>query len=314
MLKKTLFIYFIFFSLCLLHGEEDLEQITVEWKDILEEEITLFVNNTNRSKEKANGSKKAPFKTLEQAFTHLSGLKKKNIKALIYITGSFTSKNVYIVKMPTKIVGFDDYKTKAIEKKTSSYINFEKNAGFVVTSSKLFIEQCTISRKELIDEPRSVPILYSSNSLINIKNVTITAKEGGSIFRFIESDVSMEEMILNSVQNGYCNIMQTIKSKLKIKATNFNCDGRFVVLIDSTDSLVSVENVHCNILAHLSAVALKANNGDVSVENSFFSAEGKYAQKDDAIICDEKTKLHTKNVILKGFMRESNKVENTSES
>ena len=303
MLKKLLFIYFGFFTLCLMQAEEN-QQEAVEWKDITGKEIFLFVNNTNKLQKNADGSKKAPFKTIEDAFTYLSGLNKKEIKVIIYVTGNFTSKNVYVITVPTKIVGLDDYRGGAPGKRASSYIGFEKNAGFVVTSSKLFIEKCTISRREFVNEPRSVPILYSSNSTINIKNITLSAKEGGSLFKFIESSVSMDTVILNSNQNGYCNIIEAIKSNLKIKAVRFNCKGRFVVSINSTDSSLNIENVHCNINAHLFAIVLKINSGEVNIENSFFNAEGKYTMLDEAITYWDKAKINIKDLKLKGFMRE----------
>lgn len=304
MLKKTLFIYFVFFSLCLLQGEESIEQTTDGWENIDGKEIVLFVNSNNKSKKRANGTKKAPFKRIEDAFTHLNGLKKKDIKATIHITGSFASKNVYVVTIPTRIVGLDDYKLEA-ESKTYSHISFEKNAGFVVTSSKLFIEKCSISRREFVGEPRSVPILYSSNSFISMKNVSITAKEGGSLFRFIESSVSIDASIVNSNQNGFCNIIETIKSKLKINDVHFNCNGRFVVTIDSVYSSINMQNVHCNILTHLSAIALNANGGEINVENSIFNVAGKYAQKDEAISYNSETKLDIKNLELAGFNSEA---------
>lgn len=304
MLKKSLFICFIFFSFLTLQAEEKLEQSSQEWKDIDGEELPLFVNSENKSKRKADGSRQAPFKSIEAAFTHLNGLKQKNIKATIYITGSFTSKNVYVITIPTRIVGLNEAKT-AQDKKASSYISFEKNAGFVVTSSKFFLEKCTISRKEFVDEPRSVPILYSSNSFISLNNVTITAKEGGRVFRFIESSVLMDSLIINSNQNGLCNIIKAIKSNLKIKGTHFNCNGRFVIAIDSNASILSAENLHCNINAHLYAVVVKANNDSLNIQNSFFSVQGKYTKKDEAIIYDPKTRLETKEIELKGFINES---------
>jgi len=303
-LKKTLFIYFVFFSFCLLQGEESFEQTTDEWKNIDGKEVVLFVNNTSKLQKEVNGTKKAPFSKIEDAFTYLSGLKKKDIKATIYITGNFTSKNVYVITMPTRIVGFNAYKSETTEKKASSYISFEKNAGFVVISSHLFIEKCSISRKEFIGEPRSVPVLYSSNSYISIKNVSLTAKEGGSIFRFIESNVNMDTVIINSNQNGYCNIIETIKSKLKIKNIHFNCNGRFVVSIVSEDSSLNMENIRCSILSHLYAIVLKTNSDVVNIQNSFFIVEGK-VQADEAISYNEKTKLNIKDLKLKGFMRES---------
>ncbi len=305
MLKKALFIYFIFFSICLLQGEESVEYSSSEWENIEGKELSIFVNSENKSKRKADGSRKAPFKSIEAAFTHLNGLKEKDIKATIHITGSFTSKNVYVITFPTKIVGVDDGKT-SYDKKVSSHISFEKNAGFVVASSKLFIEKCTISRREFADEPRSVPVLYSSNSFINIKNVTLTAKEGGTVFRFIESDVMMDSLIVNSNQNGYyCNVLKTTKSNLKIKDVYLNCNGRFVLAIDSNASFLSAERLHCNINAHISANVLKTNAGSVNIQNSFFYAEGKDFKKDVAIIYDAKTKLETKDIELKGFVNES---------
>lgn len=304
MLKKALFICFIFFNFSLLQGEESFGQATNEWENIKGKEIFIFVNNKNKSKEKPDGSKKAPFKTIEEAFTHLSGLKGKDLKATIYITGSFRSKNVYVITCPTKIMGFEFYDNIATEKKASS-ISFEKNAGFVVTASTLFMEKCTISRREFVGEPRSVPILYSSNSTINLKNITITAKEGGTLFRFIESSVSIDAMILNSNQNGYCNIIETSASEIKIKNTHLNCNGRFVIALDSNDSSLNIEGLHCNIKAYLFAIGMKANNGKVNIKNSFFGVEGKYVWADEAILySNEEAILNIKNLKLKGFMKE----------
>ncbi|MGP1438111.1 MAG: hypothetical protein ACTTKH_03465 [Treponema sp.] len=304
MLKKLFFIYFILFKLCLLQAQQKITNIEdVEWKNITGKEIVLFVGNTTKTQKKFDGSKKAPFKTIEDAFTYLSGAKKKlkTIKALIYIKGSFKAKNVYIITIPTKIVGLDN---PAVKDATSN-INFEKNAGFVVTSSHLFIEKCSISRKEFIDEPRSVPVLYSSNSLVKMKNITITAKEGGTLFRFIESNAQIEASILNSNQNGYCNMIEAIKSDVAIKDTTFNCKGRFVVAIDSSNSFLNIEAIQCNILAHLFAIALKANDGEINIQNSTLIAEGKYIQADEAITHNKKAKINIKDIKLKGFVKET---------
>ncbi|MGP1439427.1 MAG: hypothetical protein ACTTJ3_01655 [Treponema sp.] len=305
MLKKALFICFIFFNFYLLQCEENLIQPTDEWKNINGKEIVFFVNNINKSQKKPDGSKKAPFKKIEDVFTHLSGIKKKDIKATIHVIGRFSSKNVYVITVPTRIIGVDELKGESEKKVTSSYISFEKNAGFVATSSKLFIEKCTISRKEFVGEPRSVPVLYSSNSLISMKNVSLKGKEGGSLFKFIDSDVSMQDVIFNSEQNGYCNIIEAVKSDIKIKNAHFNCNARFVVPIEAKNSFFNIENLHCDIFSHLSAVVLKADGGKVNIQKSSFIAKGKYASIDEAISHDETTKLNIKDVELKGFSREA---------
>ena len=100
-------------------------------------------------------------------------------------------------------------------------------------------------------------------------------------------------------------MIKTIKSNLKIKDTHFNCNGRFVVAIDSNASVLSAENLRCNITAHLYAVVVKANNDSLNIQNSSFSVQGKYTKKDEAIIYDPKTKLETKEIELKGFIKES---------
>ena len=215
------------------------------------------------------------------------------------IRGDFSSTYSYVISCPLKIVGLD----KDEEKKEKSKIKFEKNAGFILTSSFLGIENIHIDRKEVIDEPRTVPVFYSLDGFINLKDVIIDAKEGGAVFTLYKSQFLMQNLYITSTQNGYANILESIGSKGSILASNIKCSSRSIIAIDMDHSNVILENTHIDATSLYFNLFARVFDSNLTVKNSNVLAKGN-GKKDVAIIYNDKTKIQSENVKIEGFASE----------
>ena len=299
MLKKLTFLIYIVFTLSFLNTYvfANNKNETTKWEEIKRDEKIIFVNAL--TKKKTYGTKEFPFKTIDEALTHLTSSNKKDpIKAIIYISGSFTSKYSYIVSYPLKIVGM-----LKNEKKGDS-ISFEKNTGFVISSSFLEIENCLLSRKELIGEPRAVPLFYSINSHINLKNVNLNVKEGGSVFTLLSSTFLFEKLTCTSTQNNYCNVLEANASNGFITFSNLKCNGRSVIPIDIQNSTITLKDVNTYIDVKYFTVFIRARDSNISINNTLISAKGE-GHKKASIIHNKSSHLKLENIKIEGFEKES---------
>jgi len=286
---------------------------TLDWQGLAGEEVTLFVNSavsSNRSGKESSskhpskpssqkknlGSQKAPFATIDEALSHISTLKKKNkVKVLLHVSGNFVSSYSYIITCPIKIV--------ATSKRTQTDIEFRKNAGFVLSSSFLMLENLTIKRRESVGEPRSVPLFYVSAGSLCLKTVKVDVKEGGAVFVFLSSKFEMDGVSMNSRQADYCNIMEVFASQGRISSSQITGTSRNVVAIDAKKSHVIVDSSSYEAVVPYFALFARLSSSKLYLSNNSLSKSGGMDEEKVAIVLDASSKLEEKNTTVSGFAK-----------
>lgn len=311
-LKKIL-AFLVLFSSCVLYAEEldasseknDAESTALSWDAIDAPELVFYVEKilpSNLATKKAMGTKEEPFPSIDDALCHISLLKKtkKKLKVLLNVRGGFSSNHSYIISCPIKIVGL----SLDEEKKEVSRIRFGKNAGFfLMSSSFLMIENIHINRRELIGEPRTVPIFYALNSHLSLKNVSIDAREGGLVFMLYDSQFFMQNMSISSVQNSYSSILQSVNSKGAILASNIKCSSRSIIAMDIDRSNIILENIYFDATSSYFNFFARVFDSHFLIKNSNVLAKGN-GKKEAAIMCNDKTEFLSKNLKVEGFASE----------
>lgn len=273
----------------------------LEWKNIEGKEVSLFVNSdvasTLMSENTSFGSAKQPFKSVDEAFLHIATLvkKKKKIKVVLNITGHFISSYSYIVNCPIKIVGHEK------RKDAKANVEFRKNAGFMVSSSPLMLENILLTRKEVVGEPRTVPLFYVSGGEVGLKAVNVEVKEGGGVFFFRSSKFELNDVFVNSRQADYCNIIEAHSSKGKIYASKFTSVSRSAIALDSIGSEVMIDGLMYESRTSYFSFFVRAFSSSLYIASTSLSEKGSAKEKRVAIIYDENSQLKDNDVKLAGF-------------
>ena len=290
--KYCLLTCFAFLAFALSAKDKSSLEFSQNWDDFDAREVVFFVNSANKKAKKKDGSKDAPFGTLDEAMQAISSAKLKNInlKAKIYITGTFSSSYSYIIAQPTKIIGSSH--------KDSVY--FEKNTGFVLSSSYLFLENLSVSRKELVDEPRTVPIFYVSSSTLVLKNVQVKSKEGGTVFSLSESTLSLESSSIFSKQNSYCSVIESSSSTLNIFDSSVDCSSRKIILLDAKNSKINIEHMQASLQSSYFAFFARCFDSNLSITSSSIIAKGG-GKAIQAIIHNKNSNLKLDALGMEGF-------------
>ncbi len=300
--KKVLIACVFFFSTFLIFTHSAKSGVSAKWEDIDAKEVVFFVNAANKNALKQDGSKKFPFGTIDRAMRTISSLSKQNkkIKAKVYIKGTFSSNYSYIVSSPLWIIGTSSGKNNG----ESDVISFGKNAGWVVSSSLLQLERFTIKRKEVANEPRTVPIFYASLSHLGLEKVEVIGVEGGTMFSLSHASLSLQSSSILSNQSAYCNVIEANNAELSINSSNIECTSQKIIALDSQNSTINLENVRAGLNATYFAFFARCFNSNLTCQNALLSTKG--ADKlTDAIIYNEASQLKIENCLIEGFKAES---------
>ena len=267
----------------------------LKWERIEGNEVSIFVDFSLNSKQKGLGTEKKPFKTIDEAFSYISLLNtRKKIKVILYIRGNFLSSYSYVVSFPLKIIGHT--------KKEKTKIEFRKNAGFVLSSSFLALENISVFRREVINEPRTVPLFYISSGKLSLKDVSIEVKEGGSIFNFKDSKFYMNGVSIKSKQKDYCNIVESATSQGRISLSKIVCISKSTIAFDVKKSDLFINNTSYEVTSSYFSFFIRSFNSKIDILNSALNEKNK---SDVAIIHNKASRLKVDNVKLSGFVKSS---------
>lgn len=298
------FFFFTFFATFCLQAEGGEEVSLPEWSapswDVLEwekiegNEVHIFANSSASAKQTL-GTAKLPFKTIDDALSHIATLKKKGkkIKVVLNIKGRFVASYSYVINYPIKIVG--------LAKNSNTNIEFRKNTGFMLSSSFLMLENVSLVRKEGVGEPRTVPLFYSSSAQIKLKDVKIDVKEGGGLFFFRSSKFELSDVVINSIQADYCNIMEVSSSKGKISSCKFICHSKSAIALDVNKSEVIVDGLLYEISSSYFSFFVRAFASSLNVANTSLKEKEHSKERRVAIIYDKVSQLQEHKVTLSGF-------------
>ncbi|MGP1455005.1 MAG: hypothetical protein ACTTJ7_04485 [Treponema sp.] len=195
-----------------------------------------------------NGSKQKPFTSLEQAITHLITKEspEKNqpfSTTVIYVQSSMEVKDLLLLTIPVKIIGMNN-----------AVLSFIENTGFFVYNTQLAIEDCRIIRKERKTEPRTVPLIYGSQSTIHLNNVVIESNEGGEMVILRNSNLFCKTTVFDTVQNAQALLLRAEKSTIETANTTFICKGVFACIFSFREVECTLQDTYCTVLAENSGI------------------------------------------------------------
>lgn len=202
---------------------------------------SVYVNAKGKSS--GNGSKQKPFTSLEQAITHLITKEppEKNRPSgspIIYVQSSTNVQDLLLLTIPIKIIGMNN-----------AVLSFIENTGFFVYNTQLDIENCRIIRKERKTEPRTVPLIYGSQSTIHLNNVVIESKEGGETVILRNSNLSCKTTVFDTDQDAQALLLRAEKSTIEAINSTFICKGVFACIFSLREVECTLRDTYCTVLA-----------------------------------------------------------------
>ena len=184
-------------------------------------------------------------------------------------------------------------------------ITFGENAGFVVERTALEINSCAIRRSEHDTEPRTVPLLYGAESVITLKNVSLTAQEGGDTVILRGGQLACTDSSFISEQSAQAVLICAEKTTIEVSRSTFSVQGLTAFCFNLIDSKCSLTEVNCTLfprytgrLAELVRSELKTQELRCSYQSPLFDTI------DAAVIADAESHADFQEpVTLTGFLQ-----------
>ncbi|WP_253695182.1 MULTISPECIES: chitobiase/beta-hexosaminidase C-terminal domain-containing protein [unclassified Treponema] len=260
----------------------------------------VYVDNNSKVKN-PDGNPSKPFSTIYEAVKYINrvSLSKKNEtgseKWKIYIRGDCILNEAVLITRNIKI-------TSAAQKTS---IHFSKNSGFVVIGANFEVENCNIFRRERLEEPREVPIIYADKAGIKLNNVKIQAFEGGAVLNSFYSHLDISDSKIISDQKRYCLIFNLNNSSAVFQNLEFEGTGFSVAAISSSNSIIELDNINASFNSGFTARFLEAWNSEISLGRLNLIRLPETAQnKDTAVWYNKNSKLDIKfNPLVRGFLK-----------
>lgn len=248
------------------------------------------------SKTSGDGSARKPFNNLESAFELIKQKKEKAaLQKLwtIYAKGTFTVNEAIFVSDKIKLCGD---KTKLILK---------TNVGFVLENAEMNIENIILTREEHPDEPRNVPIIYASNTTLNIIDCSFETKNDSTAIRLCNTKGFFQNIQFSSEQKKYTESFVCSNSELIIQNLQFylKCGAAVAMVFDNCTTLLS----NCNLSVEPQTVAriFEIKNSRISFEHVTAARLPDSYNTDTCIVADKNSTLkNTENVDIQGFKYE----------
>lgn len=287
---KRLFFFFVCFSF-------------ISFSFFAESGLILYVDsNTTGKISGQKGTTEHPFASLEQAVmkahNHINRQKISNKGKEIEPVSIFLRSNVYaeeavFLTVPVKLNGIN-----------SPTITFGDNAGFVVEKTSLEIKGCSLQRSERFTEPRTVPILYSSQGSITLNDVSVSVKEGGDAVILRSSKFNCTDTSITSEQSAQAVLVRAEKSSVSGLRSTFSASGLMALCFDFVKTQCTLQDTVCNLsprytgrLAELTGSTVKAQKTQCSYTSPLFD------MMDAAILGDNTSKVeHSEAFELTGFI------------
>ena len=212
--------------------------------------LSAFTDDAPRSvyvdakgKSSGNGSKQNPFPSLEQAITHLITKEppekhRPSNPTVIYVQSAMNVRDLLLLTIPVKIIGVNN-----------AVLSFIENTGFFVYNTQLGIENCRIIRKERKTEPRTVPLIYGSQSTIHLNNVVRESKEGGETVILRNSNLFCKTTVFDTVQDAQALLLRAEKSTIEAINSTFICKGVFACIFSLREVECTLRDTYCTVLA-----------------------------------------------------------------
>lgn len=283
------------------------KKLTVERRGIFAD------SNAKKDNIQANGTPLKPFFSLDAVFkylrTHLKETNNADEPITIFLKGHFKLEEAVLLTRPVILKAAPaENGEKSTEK---AVIEFGKNAGFVAEKTFLHIEGCLLKRSEHKNEPRQVPIIYSSGSEIKLYDTEIFSEEGGAVLKFYGSHADINQLSVTSVQTKYCEILIMDNSSAVFSSVTFKGKGETASGFSFSNSDVQMTNIICMLEVIYAAHALEAWSSTVEIGIFECIREPEEKQnKDSAVWFNSSSRIVTKYPLaVRGFAEQMKKVE-----
>ncbi len=141
--------------------------------------ITIYIDAYSEA-DASLGTKEAPFYSLRQAFDyidHTARSRDERSATHVVILSDLNCFKPILIQRPIVMIA-----------EKAATIEFGKNGGFIVDGVSFTLKNCTIKRKERLYEPRDIPLLYASDSDVELDNTHFIGKEAYSLIRIYDSN------------------------------------------------------------------------------------------------------------------------------
>ncbi len=253
-----------------------------------------------QSRVRGDGSVEKPFQSFSHAvvalekYSHRTKSTKNSTPVCVYIHANTFINELVLLTVPIKIIG-----------RNNPTISFAENTGIFAQNTVVKIEDCRIRRSEKFTEPRTVPLIYGSNSRITLNNVIIDAQEGGDAVILRKSTLMSKQSWIESSQHSLALLLRAEASQLTLINTYLYAEGVFGLIFSLTNTRCTVKDTECRLICE--------NAGKIAeLYHSQFTADGlkcKYEsplpqEEKDAVTADqESTVVFQHEPELNGFVK-----------
>lgn len=266
-------------------------------KEITVSPFSLYVDS-ERGQAIGNGSSSKPFAQIQQAFDFI---KRKKDTAFakkiwtIYVNGNFTIEEPIFISDKIELKG------------KNAIFNFKTNAGFVLDNAKVSLSNITFKRNEHEDEPRTVPVIYASNSILNMRDLDFEIKNGGTVISLLHTTALFENSTMTCSQKKYseCFLLKNAEAVIRNVQITLECNS--AVALNCIDSLCDLTNCTITITSAIACRALECVRTNIALRNFTAVRLPDEYNTDACIFSDSNSEITKDKVTISGFKYEYKK-------
>ena len=268
--------------------------------EVFQTEITvspfsLYVDSEHGSTNGNDGSSKKPFSHINQAFEFIKN-KKNTAHAkkiwTIYVNGNFAIDEPIFVGDKIEIKG------------NNAVFNFQTNAGFVLENANVNFSGIIFKRTEHEDEPRTVPVIYASNSSMNIYSSQFDINNGGTVISLFYTSALFQNIIISSNQKKYSECFLIKNSEAIIHDVKLTLECNSAVAFHCSDSLCQFTNCNVNITSATACRMLECVRTNAELQNVAAVRLPDVYNTDACIFSDNASQITQNKMIINGFKYE----------
>lgn len=248
------------------------------------------------------GTAERPFISLDQAIEavhsyayRLKTKKKQDIETvIIYIRSNLYAEDGLLLTVPVTLKGINN-----------PIISFGDNAGFVVEKTVLTIEGCALKRKERNTEPRTVPIIYGSQSTVVLHGVSVNAEEGGETLIMRNSRFTCADTSFWSQQSAQAVLLRADQSTVSAERCSFSAFGLGALCFLLSDTECRLKEIQCRLMPHYTGRLAEMTRSRFEAEKLECSYSSPlFTDMDAALIADKSSTVRLpEDVQFKGFIQ-----------
>ncbi|MEL3908372.1 MAG: FN3 associated domain-containing protein [Treponemataceae bacterium] len=264
-------------------------------KEISITPFSIYVNSEKGSS-RGDGSVNKPFAKLQDAFNFIKNQKDKaGSKKIwtIFVEGEFNISNAIFISDKIELNG------------KQAVFNLKTNVGFVLEKAEVSFSNINFVRKEHEDEPRNVPFIYSSNGILNLRDISFNATNGGTVVSLFNTNAFLKNINCESSQKKYTECFLINKSEVIFENFDFNLNCNSAVALACKDSLCQIVNSNFVLNSATACRVLDLKNTNANL--NFFTAKRlpDVYNTDICISFDASSDIKLERINISGFKYET---------